>query len=184
MIGILALQGAFAEHSKMFNSIGQETFEIRKRSDLERKMDGIVVPGGESTVMCKLMNDLGMMNIVRENILNGLPAFGTCAGAIMLADRVVNGGTGIGTMPITILRNAYGRQLGSFSTTSEFNGTHIPMRFIRAPVITEVRKGTEILAELDGKIVAARYGKQIATTFHPELTDNTYIHEMFVKMCV
>ena len=183
MIGILALQGAFAEHSKMFERIGVETFEIRKRSDLERKMDGMVIPGGESTVIRKLLIELDMMNVVRKNILSGLPAFGTCAGTILLADTVIGGETGIGTMPITVERNAYGRQLGSFSADSEFHNERIPMRFIRAPVITEVRGNTEVLAELDGRIIAARHENQLATVFHPELTDNEYVHRMFVDMC-
>ena len=183
MIGILALQGAFAEHSKMFRNIGKDTFEIRKKSDLDKRIDGIVIPGGESTVIRKLLIELDMMNSVRKMIGSGLPAFGTCAGAILLAENVVGGETGIGTMPITVLRNAYGRQLGSFYIESEFCNERIPMRFIRAPIITEIHKGTEVLAELDGKIIAAKNGNQLATVFHPELTDNEKVHRLFARMC-
>ena len=183
MIGILALQGAFAEHSKMFDRIGEDSFEIRKRSDLGREIDGIVIPGGESTVIRKLLIESDMMDTVRKMIRSGLPAFGTCAGAILLAENVIGGEAGIGTMPIAVLRNAYGRQLGSFFAESEFCGKTIPMRFIRAPVITNVGDGTEILAEFDGRITAAMCGNQLATVFHPELTDDDTVHKLFMRMC-
>ena len=139
-IGVLALQGAFIEHERMLESLGAETFEIRQKQDIEAHMDAIVLPGGESTVMGKLLNDLELMDPIRDMIINGLPAFGTCAGLILLAEKIYNDDVvHIGTMNITARRNAYGRQLGSFETNAEFSGIgEIPMTFIRSPYIDSV----------------------------------------------
>lgn len=183
-IGILALQGAFAEHSAVLRSLGAETFEIRNLDDLNEQMDGIVIPGGESTVIGMLLNDLGMMTPLRKMISDGLPALGTCAGAIVLAEGIEEQDeTYLATMPMTVRRNAYGRQLGSFTDITEFKGCgRIPMRFIRAPIISSIGRA-ECLAKIDGDIVAARYGNQMAMTFHPELSSDTSVHQMFLGIC-
>lgn len=182
-IGVLAVQGAFIEHEKMLKRLGVGCFEIRKKSDLDRHIDGIIFPGGESTVMGKLLDDLDMTCIIKTNIKNGMPVFGTCAGMIMLADKIEGGeGAHLGTMDMTVVRNAYGRQLGSFETVSEFGGKPIKMVFIRAPYIKSAGSGVEVLSKVEGKIVALRQGKQLATAFHPELTEDTAVHEYFIKM--
>ena len=144
-IGVLALQGAFIEHERMLESLGAETFEIRQKKDIEAHMDAIVLPGGESTVMGKLLNDLELMDPIRDMIINGLPAFGTCAGLILLAEKIYNDDVvHIGTMNITARRNAYGRQLGSFHTIREMKGIgQVPMTFIRAPYIEKCGEGAD-----------------------------------------
>lgn len=182
-IGILALQGAFIEHANMLESLGAEVFEIRQKRDIEQKMDAIVLPGGESTVMGKLLNELELMDPVRELISSGLPVLGTCAGLILLAKKIHDDDTvHIGTMNITARRNAYGRQLGSFNTKETFEGIgEIPMTFIRAPYIEEIGNSVETLAVCEGKIVAARQGKQLVTAFHPELTGDVSVHKYFLE---
>ena len=175
-IGILALQGAFAEHSAILQKLGADSFEIRQKRDLAQPMDGLIIPGGESTVMGKLLKELDCYD-------EGLPVFGTCAGLILLAKEAEGGKVQLGTMDIVARRNAYGRQLGSFSTTAEMKGVgEVPMVFIRAPYITSVSGSTEVLAEVDGKIVAAREGSQLVTAFHPELTEDTRVHGYFLHM--
>lgn len=184
-IGVLALQGAFIEHAKMLKALNVDAFEIRQKKDLNQDMDGLILPGGESTTMYKLLVDLGMFEIVKEKIQSGLPVFGTCAGLLLLAKTVNNHTTSyIQTMDIVARKNAFGRQLGSFRTTATFNGKpDIPFVFIRAPYIESVGEGVEILAEVEGLIVAARQGNQLATAFHPELTPNLTIHQYFIDMC-
>ena len=183
-IGVLAVQGAFIEHEDMLRSMGAECFEIRKASDALREMDGLVLPGGESTVQGKLMRDLGMFDVLRQRIVDGLPVFGTCAGMILLAEHISNDDrVHFATMPITVKRNAYGRQLGSFSSVGSFGDIpEVPLEFIRAPYIEKVGEGVEILTECQGKVVAARYGNQLVTAFHPELTDDTKVHKYFLDM--
>lgn len=183
-IGVLALQGAFIEHEKKFIECGAEAFEIRQRRDFECSFDGLILPGGESTVMGKLLHELDLMQPVRERILGGMPVMGTCAGLILLAEHIAGEDTvHIGTMGITARRNVYGRQLGSFHTVAQFKGIgEIPMTFIRAPYIERVSTA-EILAEVDGKAVAARENNQLALAFHPELDDSAAVHEYFLKMC-
>ena len=182
-IGVLALQGAFIEHERMLESLGAETFEIRQKKDIEAHMDAIVLPGGESTVMGKLLNDLELMDPIRDMIKNGLPAFGTCAGLILLAEKIYNDDiVHIGTMNIIARRNAYGRQLGSFHTIREMKGIgQVPMTFIRAPYIEKCGEGAEVLAEVDGNIVAVKYKKQYGLAFHPELDEDDRIHEAFLN---
>lgn len=183
-IGILALQGAFAEHEKSISSLGLNCFEIRQRSDLLSSFDGLIIPGGESTVQGKLLRELNMADEIKTLITDtSLPVFGTCAGLILLAKRIDNDDrTHIASMDITVVRNAYGRQLGSFHTVSEFSGKNIPMIFIRAPYIKDVGPNVQILSEVDGHIVAAREKNQLVTAFHPELSDDLTVHEYFVKM--
>jgi len=181
-VAVLALQGAFLEHEQMLKKLGADYFEIRQKKDLDRPIDALILPGGESTVMRKLLLELDIYDAL-EKILSGLPVFGTCAGLILLADEVEAGVPCFGTMNITAKRNAYGRQLGSFHTDAEFDGLgQVPMTFIRAPYIAQAREGVEILAEVDGKIVAARQGRQLVTAFHPELDGDTRIHEYFLNM--
>ena len=189
-IGVLALQGAFAEHRKMLEKLGIESFEIRKKSDLSNAVDnndidGLIIPGGESTVIGKLLYDLDLFDDIKKLILEGLPVFGTCAGLILLAKEIENDSrTYLGAMDIKVRRNAYGRQLGSFFTESEFKGLGvIPMTFIRAPYISSVGKKVEILSEVDGNVVAAKENNILVTSYHPELNDNLKVHEFFIEMC-
>lgn len=183
-IAILALQGAFAEHEQMFSKLGTSTFEIRQARDLSQPFDALVIPGGESTVQGKLMRDLGLLEPIRSFIEEGLPVWGTCAGLLLLANRIENDEhTYLATMDISAVRNAYGRQLGSFATRAVFKGVgEVPMTFIRAPYISSVGADVEVLASVDSKIVAARQGSQLATAFHPELTDDLAVHEYFCSM--
>ena len=189
-IGVLALQGAFAEHIKMLEKLGIESFEIRKKSDLSNvvnnnDVDGLIIPGGESTVIGKLLYDLDLFDDIKKLILKGLPIFGTCAGLILLAKEIENDNrTYLGAMDIKVRRNAYGRQLGSFFTESEFKGLGvIPMTFIRAPYISSVGKKVEILSEVDGNVVAAKENNILVTSYHPELNDDLKVHEFFIEMC-
>ena len=183
MIGILALQGAFAEHAEVLDRLGEPHFEIRQLRDIDRPFDGLIFPGGESTVMGKLLRELGLYDPLREKIVNGLPVFGTCAGLILLAKEVEGGVPCFSTMDIAVKRNAYGRQLGSFFTENEVRGVgRVPMTFIRAPYIASVSGDAEILAEVDGRLVAAREGNQLVTAFHPELNDDLSIHRYFLEM--
>ena len=182
-VAVLALQGAFLEHEQMLKKLGADYFEIRQKKDLNRSFDALILPGGESTVMRKLLLELDIYDALKEKILSGLPVFGTCAGLILLADEVEAGVPCFSTMNITAKRNAYGRQLGSFHTDAEFDGLgQVPMTFIRGPYIAQAGEGVEILAEVDGKIVAARQGRQLVTAFHPELDGDTRIHEYFLNM--
>lgn len=184
-IAILALQGAFVEHDQMLNSLGVETFLIRKTEDWQRHKDGLVIPGGESTAMLKIMKDEQLLEPIREAIANGLPVFGTCAGMILLANSVENEERErLATMDIFVRRNAYGRQLGSFYTVAPVKGIgeDVPMTFIRAPYIISVGNGVEVLATVDGNIVAARQNHQLVCSFHPELNTDTRFHQYFVEM--
>lgn len=183
-IGVLALQGAFIEHRKMLDKLNVESFEIRKPSDLEKPMDGLIIPGGESTTMFKLLNELDMTNSLKSKINNGLPVMGTCAGLILLANKVDNYKQSfLQTMDITAVKNAYGRQLGSFRATGSFaKKEDIPFVFIRAPFITHYGDEVEVLSELDGHVIAARQANQLVTAFHPELTNDLSIHKYFVNM--
>lgn len=183
-IGVLALQGAFIEHEKMLEKLNIESFEIRQKADIIKPMDGIIIPGGESTVMGKLLVESDMFDSLKSLIENGLPVFGTCAGLIILSKKIENDSrVHIATMDICAVRNAYGRQLGSFYTESEFADLgKIPMTFIRAPYIKCAEDNVEILAEVDGKIVAARQKNQLVTAFHPELSEDLSVHKYFIDM--
>lgn len=174
-VAILALQGAFAEHRQMLDRLGAETFLVRNAADWQQPKDALVIPGGESTTMMRLAEDLGLRRPLREAIAGGLPVMGTCAGLIMLD------GDHLGTMDIRVRRNAYGRQLGSFVTRDRFEGLgNIDMVFIRAPYIEQVGEGVEVLATVGGHIVAARQGRQLVTAFHPELGEDTAVHRYFL----
>ncbi|MDY2960074.1 MAG: pyridoxal 5'-phosphate synthase glutaminase subunit PdxT [Hornefia sp.] len=185
-IGVLALQGAFAEHIFVLKKLGIETVELRKKSNLDMSLDGLVLPGGESTTQGKLLRELGMYDTIKEWIQKGIPVFATCAGMILLAEDISNDERSyFRTLPVTVKRNAYGRQLGSFRCMEDFKGIgKIPMTFIRAPYIEDVGKDVEVMAEVDGNIVAVRYGKQLALSFHPELDDSRLIYEYFIEEIV
>ena len=183
-IGILAVQGAFAEHEQMLEQLGAEYIELRKGEDVRQSYDGLILPGGESTVQGKLMRELDMFDTIQSQIKNGMPVLATCAGAILLARQLSNdAATHLATLPAVVRRNAYGRQLGSFSVDEQIEGIGtFPMRFIRAPYIEKAGEGVEVLAEVDGHIVAARQGKQLVTAFHPELGTDTRVHQLFADM--
>lgn len=189
-IAVLALQGAFLEHEMILRKLGVDCFEVRQKQDWLQEKDALIIPGGESTTQGKLLDELGLLLPIREEIENGLPVFGTCAGLILLS-RDVEGNSEtapapprLGTMQITTARNAYGRQLGSFRVESTFAGIEgqIPMTFIRAPYIKEATEAVEVLAKVDDRIVAARQGNQLVTAFHPELDADTHVHEYFLNM--
>ncbi len=183
VVAILALQGAFVEHEKMLDRLGVEYFEIRKKEDLKKEFDALILPGGESTVMGKLLSELELMEPLRERIQSGMPVFGTCAGMILLAEEIEGESPYMGTMHIRVKRNAYGRQLGSFYTEEKVKGIGIiPMTFIRAPYIERAMEKTEVLAKVNGRIIAAKQGTQLVTAFHPELDEDTGMHEYFLKM--
>ena len=182
-IGILAVQGAFAEHEQMLEQLGAEYIELRKGEDVRQSYDGLILPGGESTVQGKLMRELDMFDTIQSQIKNGMPVLATCAGAILLAQQLCNdAATHLATLPAVVRRNAYGRQLGSFSVDEQIEGIGtFPMRFIRAPYIEKVLDDTKVLAKVDGNIVMVENKNQLAMSFHPELTSDTRIHEMFLK---
>lgn len=181
-IGVFALQGAFIEHERALCALGAEVKEIRLLNDFTDDLDGVVLPGGESTVQGKLLREGGMLEPLKKRIREGLPVFGTCAGLILLADRLSNDdNVYLGTLNATVRRNAYGRQLGSFAEEIDFKGIgKFPAVFIRAPYVEETRKGAEVLAAHEGKIVAVRQGHMLATAFHPELTDDLRVHAYFL----
>ena len=187
-IGILALQGAFAEHERVLERLGVKNVELRNLEDFQKyqkELSGLILPGGESTTMGKLLRDQDMLIPIREAILSGLPVFGTCAGLILLAKEITSQDEShLGTMDMVVERNAYGRQLGSFYTEAECKGVgQIPMTFIRGPIISSVGEDVEILATVDDQIVAAQEKNMLVTSFHPELTDDVRLHQYFIEMC-
>lgn len=182
-IAVLALQGAFYEHETIIRELGADCVELRKKEDLAESFDGLILPGGESTAQGKLLRESDMFSTLREMIKSGLPVLATCAGLILLAEKSSNDErTYFRTLPVTVRRNAYGRQLGSFRTVQDFGSlSAVPMTFIRAPYIESVREDVEILAKVDGNIVGVRYQNQLAISFHPELDSDRRIHRMFLE---
>lgn len=232
-VAVLAVQGAFIEHERALEKVGCACVELRQASDLGQPFDALVLPGGESTAQAKMIRELGMLDGLRNRIASGMPVLGTCAGLILLARTVEEGvpvpgdpqapvaaGAAapgvIGTLGVTVQRNAYGRQLGSFRVVAPCRGLAsretagnfgdasaaeeaagagdagassnksaaiaIPMTFIRAPYIKETHAGTEVLAEVEGRIVAVRSGNQIGVAFHPELDDDLHIHSLLADL--
>ncbi len=182
-IGILALQGAFIEHKHKLDFLKVNSFYIRNKNDLLKNKTGLIMPGGESTAMYKLLVELDMFDELKNQIENGLPVFGTCAGLILLANEVTGQDHGfLKVMDVKVTRNAYGRQLSSFITHDLFNTIKVPMTFIRAPYIESVGKDVEILSIVNEKIVAARQHNILGTAFHPELTKDLTIHKYFIDM--
>lgn len=182
-IGILALQGAFLEHKQTLERLGVSCIEIRQKKDLA-SIDGIILPGGESTVQSKLLRSLDLFTPIQSMINQGLPVLATCAGLILLAQNITPDQTHhLATLPVTVKRNAYGRQLGSFSTTGTVGDLkEFPLTFIRAPYITQIGEDVEILSTIDQKIVGVKYKNQIGLAFHPEMTDDLRIHKEFLKL--
>lgn len=175
-IAVLALQGAFEEHQQMLEQLDVESVLIRNLNDWHQSFDGLILPGGESTAMMRVMKDEALLEPIRMKISSGLPVFGTCAGMILLDDKH------LGCMDISVKRNAYGRQLGSFRTEHEMKGIGIvPMVFIRAPYIERCGNNVEVLSTLDGHVVAARQDNMLASSFHPELTTDTSIHKYWLS---
>ncbi|MBQ1802546.1 MAG: pyridoxal 5'-phosphate synthase glutaminase subunit PdxT [Lachnobacterium sp.] len=185
VIGVLALQGAFIEHEKMIESLGVDCIEVRQKEDLEN-IDGIILPGGESTVQGLLLKEYDMLEPLRDKINNGLPVFATCAGLILLSHEIEGESSPyLDTLPVKIKRNAYGRQLGSFVINKKFkNVGELPLIFIRAPYISKIDNDVEVLIENDGNPVAVQYNNQIAMAFHPELSDKNYLHRYFIEQIV
>lgn len=203
---VLAVQGAFIEHERRLEELGCRCVELRQAHDLAQPFDRLVLPGGESTVQAKLLHELGMFEPLRERIAGGMPVLATCAGLILLAQAIENApATHFATLPVTVRRNAYGRQLGSFTAQAPWQGSAacgdaergeaphsdagaspLPMTFIRAPKIVEVGPDVEVLASVDddaGRSPAAvRHGNQVACAFHPELDTDPRIHRLFLEL--
>lgn len=186
-IGVLDLQGAVIEHINKINEIeGVSALKVKNLEDLS-KVQGIILPGGESTVIGKLLRDLNILDTLREKIKEGLPVWGTCAGMILLAKKIEGYDYNhIGTMDIEVKRNAYGAQVDSFITEEIIEGVSnekIPMIFIRAPYVERVLGDVEVLCKVKGNIVACREKNMLATSFHPELSKDLTMHRYFYNMC-
>ncbi|TCZ72851.1 pyridoxal 5'-phosphate synthase glutaminase subunit PdxT [Paenibacillus albiflavus] len=183
-IGVLALQGAVAEHIRLIEQAGAEGIAVKKTEQLD-ELDGIILPGGESTTIGKLMRLYGFNEALQQFSAAGKPIFGTCAGMILLAHEIVSGEEAhLDLMDMKVARNAFGRQRESFETSLPIKGIEVPVQavFIRAPLIESVGPEVEILATHEGQIVAARQGHLLAASFHPELTDDCRMHRYFLEM--
>ncbi len=184
-VGVLALQGDFAEHLATLARLDVEATEVRKVGDLAQ-VDALIIPGGESTTIGKLMARYGLDEAIRARAAQGMPIYGTCAGMILLAKHIEGSDQPrLGLMDITVRRNAFGRQIESFEADILFRPTpDCPIRgvFIRAPIVSQIGDGVDTLSELEGKIVAVQQGKLLATAFHPELTDDTRVHQYFLSL--
>lgn len=185
-IGVLALQGAFREHRMVLEKLGVEVVEVRKKEHLS-DLAGLVIPGGESTTIGKLMVDFGLLTAIQERFQRGMAVFGTCAGLILLATDIAGSDQPrLGLMEMTVKRNAYGRQVDSFEVdlpVAELGERPIRAVFIRAPYIEKTGNGVEVMATFQDKIVLARQGKALAAAFHPELTEDYRLHQYFVDLC-
>jgi len=184
-IGVLALQGAFALHERALAELGAATREVRTPHDLDG-VDGLVLPGGESTTMSMLLESSGLLDPIRKALLDGLPAFGTCAGMILLAADVEDGRPdqhALGAVDVGVRRNGYGRQVDSFERDIPVVGLDRPFHavFIRAPRVVRVGEGVEVLAEVDGDPVLCRQGRVTVAAFHPELAADSRLHEQFLQ---
>ena len=185
-VGVLALQGAFREHVAAVTRLGATAREVRQLKDIDG-IDALIIPGGESTTMGKLLNEWNMLEPLRQRILNGMPVYGSCAGLILLCREIENSDQPrLGVLDATVRRNAFGRQVDSFETDlsiPEIGADPIPAVFIRAPVITGMGAGVTVLAEVKGQAVAVRQNNILATSFHPELTPDTRMHSYFLSFC-
>ena len=195
VIGVLALQGDVREHLRVLTELGARPLAVRRESELAA-VDGLIVPGGESTTMAKLARIFDLLDPLRARIADGLPVFGTCAGMILLADRIEDGIAGqetLGGLDITVRRNAFGRQVDSFEGDLEFAGLDDPVHaiYIRAPWVEAVGEGVDVLAKVAddpalgpaaGRIVAVRQGPLMATSFHPEVGGDSRVHRLFVDL--
>lgn len=183
-IGVLALQGGFQEHIHHINELGYDGVLVKTVEDL-KNIKALIIPGGESTTMGKLLKVTGLLSPLKEMIKNGLPVWGTCAGMILLTKNIDGETvTHLGVMDISVRRNAYGTQLDSFSTQiklDEVDSNPLDLVFIRAPYVSEVKNSVNVLAKVNNNIVAVRENNMLATSFHPELTSNTSFHKYFLK---
>jgi 5'-phosphate synthase pdxT subunit len=188
-IGVLALQGDTREHLAALREAGADSMPVRRRSELDA-VDGLVIPGGESTTISHLLLDLELLEPLRARLADGLPAYGACAGMILLASEILDAGAPgreavpLGGLDITVRRNAFGRQVDSFEGDVEFRGFAEPVHavFIRAPWVERVGEGVQVLARAAGHVVAVRQGPVLATAFHPEVTGDRRIHRLFVDI--
>ena len=184
-IGVLALQGDVREHIGTLAKLGCDTVEVRTSADLN-DLSGLILPGGESTTISKLIDIFSLREPIRDFIKSGKATFGTCAGMITLANKVLDSASGqqsLAVMDVSVRRNAFGSQLDSFEQVIDFDGTKINVAFIRAPIVEEVGEEVKVLSTLnDGSVVAARQQNMLATSFHPEITGETFVHEYFLKM--
>jgi 5'-phosphate synthase pdxT subunit len=184
-IGVLALQGAVTEHKQMLLALGAEAVPVRLPSELDG-LDALIIPGGESTTISKLLSDYGLMEPIRRLAKKGLPIFGTCAGLVLLAKKVPNlESESLSIMDIEVQRNAFGRQVDSFEADLKIPALHngsFHGIFIRAPIIEKVERDVEVLCQLNGKPVAVRQGKLLGCAFHPELTDDPRLHKYFLDI--
>lgn len=182
--GILAVQGAFAEHAAMLDRLSSPWRLLRAADDFDESIGRVILPGGESTTQGKLLRSTGLFEPIAAHIAAGKPVFGTCAGMILLAKRLENDdNVYFGALDATVRRNAYGRQLGSFISTADFGDIKdFPLVFIRGPFVSDVGTDATIETEVDGRVVGLRQGNILATAFHPELTDDTRIHELFLSL--
>ncbi|EFP57077.1 MULTISPECIES: pyridoxal 5'-phosphate synthase glutaminase subunit PdxT [Dermacoccus] len=192
VIGVLAVQGDVVEHVRMLEDVGAHAVRVRRAADLAN-VDALVIPGGESTVMMRLIAQGDLLEPLRERIAAGMPAYGSCAGMILLADRILDGTAGqqtLGGLDVTVRRNAFGRQVASFEadvTVDGVDGGPVRAVFIRAPWVEEVGAGVEVLSSValptgGEAVVAVRQGNLLATSFHPEVTNDARVHALFVRM--
>jgi 5'-phosphate synthase pdxT subunit len=186
VVGVLALQGAFAAHRQALSALGADAREVRTAEQLA-VVDGLVIPGGESTTMAMLLDRTGLRAPLADRLAAGMPVFGTCAGMILLADEVLDGRPdqwSFGVLDVGVRRNAYGRQLESFETDLDIVGLDRPFHavFIRAPGVVRTGPDVAVLAELDGDPVLVRQGSVLASAFHPELTVDRRVHELFLDL--
>ena len=188
-IGVLALQGDTREHLAALRDAGTDPMPVRRRDELDA-VDALVIPGGESTTMSHLLRELDLLEPLRARLADGLPAYGACAGMILLASEILDAGAGgraalpLSGIDMTVRRNAFGRQVDSFEGAVEFSGFDQPLHavFIRAPWVERVGDGVQVLARAAGHAVAVRQGPVLATAFHPEMTGDRRIHRLFVDM--
>jgi 5'-phosphate synthase pdxT subunit len=188
-VGVLALQGDTREHLAALTEAGAQASTVRRRSELDA-VDALVIPGGESTTMSLLLREFDLLEPLRQRLADGMPAYGSCAGMILLAGEILDAGApgreaeALGAIDMTVRRNAFGRQVDSFEGDIDVLGLDEPVRavFIRAPWVERIGPGVEVLARADGHIVAVRQGPVLATAFHPEMTGDRRVHTLFVDM--
>jgi pyridoxal 5'-phosphate synthase pdxT subunit len=188
-VGVLALQGDTREHLAALRDAGADAVSVRRREELDA-VDALVIPGGESTTMTHLLRELDLLEPLRDRLADGFPAYGACAGMILLASEILDAGVGgreavpLRGIDMTVRRNAFGRQVDSFEGDVEFSGFDKPVRgvFIRAPWVERVGDGVQVLARAAGHAVAVRQGRVLATAFHPEMTGDRRIHRLFVDI--
>ena len=182
-IGVLALQGSVIEHLKMIKSVNKKIDAVPVKTVEElAQVDGLIIPGGESTTLRRLMEEFNLVTPIKERIASGMPVWGTCAGLILLANRIEGEIPCLSVLDVDVKRNGYGRQIDSFVGEGDFDGMYINMVFIRAPFITRVGDGVKVLAECDNRPVAVRSGNVLATVFHPEMTRDSRVHKYFISM--